>query len=111
MSTNGLLQRWNIPYVFSQSWGGDIQIDLLGTTDMQSSCVDIVDFWINRLCGYEIDAGRREELIAFMAQEGDPAQAPQPTDGAPDWKNPEALQDRLISMVQLLAMYPEFHMR
>ncbi|MEM8530165.1 MAG: DUF1800 domain-containing protein [Chloroflexota bacterium] len=111
MSTNGLLQRWNIPHVIAQSWGGDAQIDLIGATDMQSSCTDIVDFWINRLCGYEIDASRREELIAFMAQEGNPTQAPQPNDGAPDWKDPKALEDRLKSMVQLLAMYPEFHMR
>jgi hypothetical protein len=46
-----------------------------------------------------------------MAQEGDPNQPPQPTSKEPDWGKSEALVDRLNSMVQLLAMCPDFHLR
>lgn len=110
-NTNGLLQRWNLPYVITQTWGGNVQIDLLAQTDMNASCVQIVDFWIDRLCGYAINPAVRQALISFLAQEGDPNQPPKPTSKAPDWNNEAALADRLFSMVQLLAASPDFHAR
>jgi uncharacterized protein (DUF1800 family) len=107
-STNGLLRRWNLPYILSQEWGGNIKINLKGQTNLQSSCVQIVDFWIKRLCGFAINSTLRQELISFMAQGGDPNLPPKPLSGTPDWNDPNAITDRLISMVQLLAMYPDF---
>lgn len=110
-STNGMLRRWNMPYIIIQWWGGNMQIDLIAQTDLSGSCTQIVDFWIGRLCGYSIDPAVRQELIAFMAQGGDPNQPPRPTAKAPDWNDPNAINDRLNSMVQLLATSPDFHAR
>jgi hypothetical protein len=50
-------------------------------------------------------------LIDFLAQGFDPNQPPQPLSGAPDWRSPEAVRDRIVAMVQLLAMSPEFWLR
>jgi uncharacterized protein (DUF1800 family) len=110
-NTNGMLKRWNLPHIVTQEWSGNVVIDLARQTNMNDTCINIVDFWINRLCGYTITAAVRQELIAFMAQEGDPNQPPQPTSKEPDWGKSEALVDRLNSMVQLLAMCPDFHLR
>lgn len=110
-NTNGMLKRWNLPHIIRQEWGGNVALDLLQQTDMNDSCENIVDFWINRLCGYEINSAVRQELIAFLVQEGEPSQPPRPTEKAPDWNNEEALIDRLNSMVQLLATCPDFHAR
>lgn len=111
VSTNGMLRRWNLPYILTQSWGGGVEIDLVGQTDMNKSCTEIVDGWIARLFGYEISPSVRQALIEFMAQGGDVNEAPQPTEREPDWGKPEALEDRLRSMVQLLASSPEFQTR
>lgn len=111
VSTNGMLRRWNLPHILTQEWGGNMKVDLVAQTNLQSSCTQIVDFWINRLCGYAINAAARQELISFMAQGGDPAAAPRPLGGAPDWNDPRAIHDRLISMVQLLAAFREFQLR
>jgi uncharacterized protein (DUF1800 family) len=109
-STNGMLRRWNLPYIVSQEWGGNVKINIKGQTNLQSSCTQIVDFWIGRLCGYSINSTLRQELITFMAQGFDPNQPPKPLSGTPDWNDPNAVTDRLISMVQLIAMYPDFHL-
>jgi uncharacterized protein (DUF1800 family) len=110
-STNGMLWRWNLPYILAQDWGGKVQIDLAGQTNLGSSCTQIVDFWIGRLCGYSIGATTRQALIGFLAQGGDPTQPPKPKSGAPDWNSAAAVADRLVSMVQLLAMSPDFLFR
>lgn len=111
VNTNDLLRRWNLPFVLSQPWGGDVRIDLRGQTNMNASCTEIVDLWIGRLCGFSIDPAARQELIAFMSQGGNVSQPPRPLPDAPDWNDPNALTDRLNSMVQLLAMCPDFHAR
>jgi uncharacterized protein (DUF1800 family) len=111
VSTNGLLRRWNMPFVLSQWWGGNVQIDLVGQTNLNATATQIVDFWIARLCGFAIDPGVRNELIAFMAQGGRPDQPPKPLAKAPDWNDANAVKDRLVAMVQLIAMCPDFHAR
>ncbi len=110
-SSNGMLNRWNLPYVLTQSWGGNVQIDIVGQTDLNASCTQIVDFWIGRLFGYSINTTVRQELIAFLAQGGDVNQPPRPRSGWPDWNNMDGVRDRLRSMVQLMAMAPDFHTR
>jgi uncharacterized protein (DUF1800 family) len=110
-NTQSLLMRWNLPYRFSQSWGGNVAINLLSQTTMTSSCTAIVDNWVNRLCGFTISNTTRDALISFLAQGGNPNQPPRPTSQAPDWGDNNALKDRLESMIQLLAMSPEFHLR
>jgi uncharacterized protein (DUF1800 family) len=110
-NTNGMLRRWNLPFILSQVWGGDARVDLVGQSNMGATCVQIVDFWISRLCGFSIDPAARQELIAFMAQGGNVNAPPRPLPAAPDYNDPNALIDRLNSMVQLLAMCPDFHAR
>jgi hypothetical protein len=107
-STNGMLSCWNLPHSLVQSWGGNVRIDMAGQTNLNSSCVQIVDFWIGRLCGYGVGASTRQALSSFLAQGGDPNQKPTPKSGAPDWNSGQAVIDRLMSMVQLLAMSPDF---
>lgn len=107
-STNGLLRRWNMPFLMSQTYGGAVNFNLAAQTNFGASCASIVDGWIARLCGWEISAETRSALIEFMAQGGDPNQPPRPLAKAPDWGKPEALADRLSAMVQLLTMSPEF---
>jgi len=108
---NGMLRRWELPFVLTQDWGGNVQVDLLGQTDLNTTCVQIVDAWIARLCGFTISSNTRQALIDFLAQGGDPDQPPQPGDNTIDWNDPPAVQDRVLTLVQLLAAGPDFHAR
>ncbi|MEO7910694.1 MAG: DUF1800 domain-containing protein [Roseiflexaceae bacterium] len=114
-STNGMLRRWNLPYVLTQIWGGRVELDLRGQTDVAvpgGSSIQIVDFWIDHLCGYTINPSVRLELIDFLAQKaqgGDPNQPPRPMNGEPN--NAQLITDRINAMVQLLAMSPDFQAR
>lgn len=110
-STNGMLRRWNLPYIIMQSWGGNLTIDLVGQTNLTISCTQIVDAWIARLFGYTIDPSARQAVIKFLAQGNDANQPPKPLSGAPDWNSADAVKDRLITAVQLLAATPDFHAR
>lgn len=110
-STNGMLRRWNLPYIIMQSWGGNLTIDLVGQTNLTNSCTQIVDAWIARLFGYTIDPSARQAVIKFLAQGNDANQPPKPLSGAPDWNSADAVKDRLITAVQLLAATPDFHAR
>jgi hypothetical protein len=110
-NTNSLLRRWNLPFVLTQSWGGNIQIDFAGQTNLTATCTQIVDFWIDRLCGYAVDPLVRAELIAFMAQAGSGDAPPKPLAGAPDWNKASGVIERLKAMVHLLAMSPDFSTR
>lgn len=75
-------RRWNLPYILTRPWGGNVALDLRAQTDAAvpgGSCVQIVDYWIGRLCGYAIDPAARQALIAFLAQSaqgGDPTRPP-----------------------------------
>ena len=75
------------------------------------TCTQLVNYWIDRLCGFTINSPVRAELIAFMAQGGDANQPPVPTTRAPDWGNVTGVKDRVRAMVQLLAASPDFHSR
>lgn len=110
-STNGMLRRWNMLHILTQSWGGGVKIDIVGQTNLNNTCTQIIDFWIARLCGFSIDPQARQHLIAFLAQGGDVNAPPKPLSGAPDWNNADAVKDRLISAVQLIAATPDFHTR
>lgn len=119
MSTNGMLRRWNLlSYLGNRAgWGGGFTIDLVAQTIMNSSCTQIVDFWITRLCGYPITPTTRQQLIDFLAQTtngGNPANPPAPATGewAPDeQRRQEILRDRLEATVWMLAMSPDYQVR
>ncbi|MGQ9614436.1 DUF1800 domain-containing protein [Chloroflexus sp.] len=110
-NTNALLRTWNTFYTMAQSWGGNVTIDIVGQTPSGLSCAGIVDFWCQRMLTYIPTGDLRTLLINFLAQGGDPNQPPQPLRGAPDWGAAEAVNDRIVAMVQLLATSPEFWLR
>ena len=70
----------------------------------------LVDFWCQRILGYLPTAARRQTLIAFMAQNGDPATYVITDTNA--WAGSDLKrhynQERLRSMVSLILMSPEF---
>ncbi|HEX2083151.1 MAG TPA: DUF1800 family protein, partial [Xanthomonadaceae bacterium] len=76
----------------------------------QWTATKLVDFWCRRVLGYLPDAARRQTLIAFMAQNGDP-QTYVITDNdawsANDLKK-HYNQQRLRSMVSLILLSPQF---
>ncbi|UJB21710.1 MULTISPECIES: DUF1800 domain-containing protein [Lysobacter] len=70
----------------------------------------LVDFWCYRILGYLPTAARRQTLIAFMAQNGDPATyviTDTNTWAGSDLKR-HYNQERLRSMISLILMSPEF---
>lgn len=110
-NTNGMLTRWNSFYNLTQSWGGSVQIDIIGQTNLGASCSAIVDAWVARLCTFEISAWVRRDLARFLANGGNVDAPPLPTPRAPDWGSVEGLHDRVRAMVHLLAMSPDFNLR
>lgn len=110
-NTNGLLRRWNIFFNMAQPWGGNVGIDIVGQTNLGASCAQIVDAWTARLCGFPLTGNTRNELISFLAAGGNPNAPPAPLKGAPDWGDPQAVADRVVAMVHLLAMSPDFNLR
>lgn len=110
-NTNALLRTWNTFYTMAQSWGGNVTIDIIGQTPSGLSGAGIVDFWLQRMLTYIPTGDLRTLLINFLAQGGDPNQPPQPLRGAPDWGSADAVNDRIVAMVQLLATSPEFWLR
>jgi hypothetical protein len=74
---------------------------------------NLVDFWCQRILGYLPVASRRQTLVAFLAQNGDPAtHVITDTD---DWAASDPKrhynQQRLRSVVALILMSPEFMSR
>jgi uncharacterized protein (DUF1800 family) len=117
-NTNSMIQSWNLPYLLTQANGGSVLVDLVGKTNLNASCTDIVLFWVNRLFGYPIGGATFSELVNFMAQGNSPSAAPQPRKDAqgrptvPDSNDAATyLRDRLNAMVQLMAMSPDFRWR
>ncbi|MBC8075360.1 MAG: DUF1800 domain-containing protein [Chloroflexales bacterium] len=113
ITTNSMLRRWNMPYNVTQSWGGGVTVNLKAITDAAvpgGSCVQVVDYWIKRLCGFTINTGARQSLIDFLAMNGDPNKTPKASAGE-DPTDASVLIDRINSTVQLLAMTPDFYAR
>ncbi|RNF85215.1 DUF1800 domain-containing protein [Lysobacter psychrotolerans] len=97
--------------------GGGIPLaPILATTRSEVAswtAVQLVAFWCLRLLGYLPSAAQRQPLVAFMAQNGDPATyVIADTDG---WSGSDLKQhynqQRLRSMVSLILMSPEFASR
>lgn len=114
ISSNSTLRRWNLPYIITQTYGGNVRIadltDWNPATESRS-VTQIVDDWIGRLFGYGVGTATRNEMITFLAQGGDPNLPPKTTPREPDWNDPKNLKQRYQAMIQLLAASPEFHNR
>ncbi|MCU0492867.1 MAG: DUF1800 domain-containing protein [Chloroflexaceae bacterium] len=112
-NTNSMLRRWNMTGILTQSWGGNVQLDLVGQTNRSQTVTQIVDSWIARLFGYNISGATRQAAIDFLAMGNSatapPAPAPNPNG---EWSGDQnAVPERIVSMVRLLSMSPEFQMR
>jgi uncharacterized protein (DUF1800 family) len=120
-NTNGMLTRWSLPYNLTQSWGGNVLVDVVAQTPTGVSCYAVVDFWLSRLCGYNVAPWVRQALVNFLAQGMNPNEPPQlktrindrgrVENLAPDFGDPKALEDRIRALVQLVAATPEFQLR
>ena len=74
---------------------------------------NLVDYWCQRMLGYLPIAARRQVLVAFLAQNGDPATyviTDTDTSATTDLKRHYNLQ-RLRSMVSMILISPEFMSR
>jgi uncharacterized protein (DUF1800 family) len=74
---------------------------------------NLVDYWCQRILGYLPPASRRQVLVAFMAQNGDPATyviTDTDSSATSDLKRHYNLQ-RLRSMVSMILISPEFMSR
>lgn len=71
---------------------------------------NLVEYWCNRLLGYQPDAARRQVLARFMAQNGDPATYV--IEDREEWSGNDLKkhynQSRLKSMISLILLSPEF---
>ncbi|NBB92363.1 MAG: DUF1800 family protein [Gammaproteobacteria bacterium] len=83
----------------------------------QRSAANLVDFWLQRLVGHPVDAGRRGELIDFLRQNAAADAALDISSGAPDgnWSGSNLSAHytpaRLRATVALITMLPEFYER
>ncbi len=113
---NSFAMTWKILNWFTEASDGGVPLTpILATTRAglpaaQWTATKLVEFWCRRVLGYLPVAARRQELIAFMAQNGD-ANTYVITDtdewAASDLKR-HYNQQRLRSMVSLILMSPEF---
>lgn len=117
-------QAWSGSSSYAMTWkllnwltetsdGGVPLAPILATTRAQVpqwTATKLVDFWCRRILGYLPTAARRQTLIAFMAQNGDPAAYVIADTNA--WAGTDLKrhynQERLRSMVSLILMSPEF---
>jgi len=108
LSSQIMLGRWNTLLDLCSDWLGAARIDLLGQMPQGSlSAHQIVAFWGERLLGQPLPMPLSEQLVAFMAQGGDPDQPPQRVEDGDE----HDLPDRLISLVTVIGMLPAFQYR
>lgn len=105
-STTPLLFRWRLinRLVDDRDDNDNYRLDILGQTPSNvRSANALADFWIDRIFGYAIPPEERDIIVAFMAQEEDPAVDL-------DFTNSN-VQSRVRSMVSLVLNTPQFQLR
>ncbi len=103
ISTNVMLRRWNITAAVLENWlDPEISVDLLAQMPADLLTPNaLVDWWIQRIMGREINAADRQEIVDFLAQGRNP-----------DYDLPQAQRDELLPRaVQLICMTPDFQYR
>ena len=106
-NSNSYVMRWGLANWLIDSKIGDfLAIDILGQApQIEQSSVEIVDFWLSELIGYTgIDEAGRTEMIAFMADGGDP-------EVLLDFPFDNNVRNRARSLIALIQMSPEFQMK
>ncbi len=111
---NSLAMDWKLLNWLTEARDADVPLlPILATSRAKVSqwtATRLVDYWCNRILGRRPSNARRQLLIGFMAQNGDPATHVISDTNAwagNDLKN-HYNQERLRSMVSLILMSPEF---
>lgn len=116
---NSLAMTWKLLNWLTETSDGGVPLSPIlaatraGVPAAQWTANTLVTFWCNRLLGYQPEAARRQTLVGFMAQNGDPASyVITDTDAwaVNDLKRHYNHQ-RLRSLVSLILMSPEFMAR
>ena len=112
--SNSFAMTWKLLNWLTETSEASVPLSpILATTRTgvaQWTANNLVDFWSMRILGYAISPARRQTLVKFMAQNGDPATyVITDTDSwaASDLKR-HYNQQRLRSMVSLILLSPEF---
>ena len=112
--SNSFAMTWKLLNWLTEASDASVPLSpILATTRTgvaQWTANNLVDFWSTRLLGYAIAPARRQTLVNFMAQNGDPATyviTDTDTWQASDLKR-HYNQQRLRSMVSLILLSPEF---
>jgi uncharacterized protein (DUF1800 family) len=113
--TNSRLQCWRLAgWLIDQDLDGqsgtdDFRLDVIGATyvqfpTQQASSNQLVDFWIPRIYGRDIEPSERAELVDFMRQ-GNSANLVLNLGAS------SSLRSRLRSLIALMCMLPEFFLK
>ena len=115
--SNGFAMGWKLLQWLTEATDNSVPLaPILATTRSgvtNWTANNLVDFWCQRILGYLPTTARRATLVAFMAQNGDPASyviTDTDTWAASDPKR-HYNQQRLRSLVALIVMSPEFMSR
>jgi len=119
LSTGTLAMTWKlVSRLVEFQNAGSFIINVLGQTQAaltapNRTAAKIVDYWLDRILGYQPDATQRDELIAMLGQNAGAAEA---LDLSTDSWNGGNLklhytQSRLRTTVSLIGMMPEFMKR
>lgn len=103
LSTNGMLRRWNIISQLQANWFEAASFNLPGQTPPGRTCRQIVAFWVERLLAVPPPQSTIDRLVDLVRQNG--------SADAPPTGTTEEINDRIRSMVTLIAMTPEFQLR
>ncbi len=106
-NSNSYVMRWRLANWLIDSYiDGNLAIDILGQAPQtEQSATELVDFWLSELIGYTgIEETDRQDMIAFMADGGDP-------DALLDFPADNSIRNRVRSLIALMLMSPEFQMK
>jgi uncharacterized protein (DUF1800 family) len=114
---NSYAMTWKLLNWMTETSNGSAPLSpVLATTRSSAgtwTANNLVTFWCNRLLGYQPEAARRQTLVNFMAQNGNPSTYVIADSDA--WSNNDLKayynQQRLRSLVSLILMSPEFMSR
>ncbi len=106
LSGNPVVHSWRMfNWLVDEEDEGQYFLDILGSTPASlRTAPQLADYWIERLLGRPMSTSDRREIVDFMAQGRGPEIDLR-------WDVNERVQERLRSMVALIAMSPEFFWR
>jgi uncharacterized protein (DUF1800 family) len=112
--SNSFAMTWKLLNWLTETSDGDVPLSPIVATTRSGvaswTANNLVTFWCNRILGYQPEAARRQTLVNFMAQNGDPASYVILDNDV--WQQGDLKRhynhQRLRSLVSLILMSPEF---